>query len=446
MPLVAGITGAGLLVAAVGCPRRPSPRWPPASPVPAWRSPPRRSRRLPALGPNGPGRLRCRPRRRRSWATTRAWLRPPALRSPCSSAPCRWPPLLVRGLGPRLAERRIPPAAALGASAALAALGAVLVDGGDVSLVVGTAVALAAHRRAVGGRPHQRAARWAAAPAPLGRCPRSPASPPRRWWWPAQPASPPSTPGPTCWRAASTPRPACRRLATGSWKPPRPRSPKPRPASPSPTTGSRLRSSPSPSGPSRASPRTSARPAPSSIRAATWPSPPSPSPTGPAPRTSRSSTAGCPSRRQPRSAPSWPRPAPCWRHPGPPRRHRFAVAGRRGPCGLGRPSPPRSPTPTPSIEVAAETTRLLPGLLGGDGSRRWFVAVLSTSELRGAGGLLGNYAVLTADDGEVALERSGAIAELNASTDRTASRTPSRPSTASCTRPGPRNGSGRTSP
>ena len=71
-----------------------------------------------------------------------------------------------------------------------------------------------------------------------------------------------------------------------------------------------------------------------------------------------------------------------------------------------------------SIEVAAETTRLLPGLLGGDGSRRWFVAVLSTSELRGAGGLLGNYAVLTADDGEVALERSGAIAELNASTDQ----------------------------
>jgi UDP-N-acetylmuramyl pentapeptide phosphotransferase/UDP-N-acetylglucosamine-1-phosphate transferase len=71
-----------------------------------------------------------------------------------------------------------------------------------------------------------------------------------------------------------------------------------------------------------------------------------------------------------------------------------------------------------SIQVAAETTRLLPALLGGDGARRWFVAILSTSELRGAGGLLGNYAVLTADDGAVALERSGGIAELNSSTDR----------------------------
>jgi hypothetical protein len=71
-----------------------------------------------------------------------------------------------------------------------------------------------------------------------------------------------------------------------------------------------------------------------------------------------------------------------------------------------------------SIEVAAETTRLLPQLLGGDGARRWFVAVLSTSELRGAGGLLGNYAVLEAADGEVALDRSGGIAELNATTDR----------------------------
>jgi hypothetical protein len=70
-----------------------------------------------------------------------------------------------------------------------------------------------------------------------------------------------------------------------------------------------------------------------------------------------------------------------------------------------------------SIEVAAETTRLLPSLLGGDRERRWFVAVLSSSELRGAGGLLGNYAVLRAVDGVVELERSAGASELNAATD-----------------------------
>lgn len=70
-----------------------------------------------------------------------------------------------------------------------------------------------------------------------------------------------------------------------------------------------------------------------------------------------------------------------------------------------------------SIEVAAETTRLLPSLLGGDRDRRWFVAVLSSSELRGAGGLLGNFAVLSAVDGVIDLEQSAGISRLNASTD-----------------------------
>ena len=56
-----------------------------------------------------------------------------------------------------------------------------------------------------------------------------------------------------------------------------------------------------------------------------------------------------------------------------------------------------------SIEVAAEATRLLPGPPGPGRDRRWIVAVLTPSELRGAGGLAGDYAELRATDGAVDL-------------------------------------------
>ena len=67
-----------------------------------------------------------------------------------------------------------------------------------------------------------------------------------------------------------------------------------------------------------------------------------------------------------------------------------------------------------TIRTAAEATSLAPALLGGDGPRTYVVAVLSPSELRGAGGLFGDYAELRAEDGRFDVIRSGGVAELNA--------------------------------
>ena len=70
-----------------------------------------------------------------------------------------------------------------------------------------------------------------------------------------------------------------------------------------------------------------------------------------------------------------------------------------------------------SIEVAAEATRLLPGLLGQDEDRRWIVALLTPSELRGAGGLAGDYAELQTTAGAVDLVETYSAAELKSATD-----------------------------
>jgi hypothetical protein len=66
-----------------------------------------------------------------------------------------------------------------------------------------------------------------------------------------------------------------------------------------------------------------------------------------------------------------------------------------------------------SAERAAEGARLLPGLLGGDGPRRYFVAFQNNAELRGSGGLIGNWGELTAEGGRLRLSRFGRLQELN---------------------------------
>jgi Protein of unknown function (DUF4012) len=50
-----------------------------------------------------------------------------------------------------------------------------------------------------------------------------------------------------------------------------------------------------------------------------------------------------------------------------------------------------------------EMLRALPTLAGSSEPRRYFVAAQNSAELRGTGGLIGNYAILTVDDGEFSL-------------------------------------------
>ena len=64
------------------------------------------------------------------------------------------------------------------------------------------------------------------------------------------------------------------------------------------------------------------------------------------------------------------------------------------------------------VERALGSAHVVPALLGGNGPRTWFLALLTSSELRGGGGFPGNYGILRADDGELELEHVGRIAEI----------------------------------
>ena len=56
---------------------------------------------------------------------------------------------------------------------------------------------------------------------------------------------------------------------------------------------------------------------------------------------------------------------------------------------------------------------MLPGVLGGDGTRRYFVAFQTPAEQRAAGGIIGNYALIAFDDGAFALQQRGRDTDLN---------------------------------
>jgi hypothetical protein len=55
---------------------------------------------------------------------------------------------------------------------------------------------------------------------------------------------------------------------------------------------------------------------------------------------------------------------------------------------------------------------MVPGLLGKDGPRRYFLAVQTPVESRAGGGFLGNYGEITADDGRLTLSRFGRATDL----------------------------------
>lgn len=71
-----------------------------------------------------------------------------------------------------------------------------------------------------------------------------------------------------------------------------------------------------------------------------------------------------------------------------------------------------------SLSASEAVVGVLPGLLGGDRPRRWFLAVQTPAETRGSGGFIGNYGEITADQGALALARFGRIGELNDGGDR----------------------------
>lgn len=66
----------------------------------------------------------------------------------------------------------------------------------------------------------------------------------------------------------------------------------------------------------------------------------------------------------------------------------------------------------PEARVAADAARVVPGLLGADGPRRYFVAFGSPAESRELGGFVGSWAVIEFNDGNLDLVEAGRIRDL----------------------------------
>lgn len=69
--------------------------------------------------------------------------------------------------------------------------------------------------------------------------------------------------------------------------------------------------------------------------------------------------------------------------------------------------------------VAADAARVLPAVLGGTGSQRYFLAVQNPAEARGLGGFVGSWGLITADDGKLSLDRFERVFTLNPRPDET---------------------------
>lgn len=69
---------------------------------------------------------------------------------------------------------------------------------------------------------------------------------------------------------------------------------------------------------------------------------------------------------------------------------------------------------TTASDRALLAVRALPGMLGADRPTRWFVAVANPAESRDLGGFIGDYAVVSADQGAIRLDRSGTVSEIGA--------------------------------
>ena len=63
--------------------------------------------------------------------------------------------------------------------------------------------------------------------------------------------------------------------------------------------------------------------------------------------------------------------------------------------------------------LASEAALVLPAMLGGEGPRRYFLAIQNNAELRATGGLIGNYGELGAEGGVLRLDHLGRLSDLN---------------------------------
>ena len=71
----------------------------------------------------------------------------------------------------------------------------------------------------------------------------------------------------------------------------------------------------------------------------------------------------------------------------------------------------------PQLANATQAIERVPGLLGADGPRRYFIAFTTPAETRGLGGFMGNWIELTADDGRIRVSASGRTRDLNLAGD-----------------------------
>lgn len=71
----------------------------------------------------------------------------------------------------------------------------------------------------------------------------------------------------------------------------------------------------------------------------------------------------------------------------------------------------------PDAQIALDAVRVAPAILGGEGPRSYFVAFVTPAELRGSGGILGNFAQLDVADGRMQLTRTGRNEDLNNASD-----------------------------
>ena len=72
----------------------------------------------------------------------------------------------------------------------------------------------------------------------------------------------------------------------------------------------------------------------------------------------------------------------------------------------------RADTVSRQATQVSDTARILPAMLGSDGTRRYLLAFTNPGEARGVSGLMGNWSELTISDGRLEVTASGRTAEL----------------------------------